>query len=123
MPYQYISPMAHLFKILLRCVNISAACPPKEHWIFRQWSCNACLPGAPGLFLVVAAGDHVGERGAGDVREVGDAGVLSRAQDLLRLRHYVAATSRGVNRLCYFLGKKKLSYWGLSALPNEAFVH
>jgi hypothetical protein len=51
------------------------------------------VPGAPDVLFIVAAGHHVGEGGAGDVGEVGYAGVLPGVEDLLRLRHYVTTTT------------------------------
>jgi hypothetical protein len=51
------------------------------------------VPGTLDVLFVVAAGHHVGEGGAGDVGEVGDAGVLPGVEDLLRLRHYVTTTT------------------------------
>ncbi len=54
---------------------------------------HGVVPGAPDVLFVVAAGHHIGKRGAGDVGEVGDAGVLPGVEDLLRLRHYVTTTT------------------------------
>jgi hypothetical protein len=62
------------------------------------------VPGAPDVLFIVAAGHHVGEGGAGDVGEVGDAGVLPGVEDLLRLRHYVTTTT-GPSHLNYKASK------------------